>query len=212
MRADLHIHTVHSGDSRTTPQQVISRCQEAGIDCIAVTDHNTISGALELQQMSPFRVIVGEEIHTRSGEIIGYFMSDEIPKGLPAAETVSLLKRQGAIVCVPHPFDSLRQSALKRRVLHELLGEIDVIEVFNARVMLRRHNQRAARFAAQHGLPASAGSDAHTPGEIGSACVEMPDFNDRDDFLSSLSQGKIVGRVSPPWVHLWSNWSRLWKL
>lgn len=209
IRADLHVHTVYSGDSRTTPEQAIARCQAVGINCLAVTDHNRIAGALEMKRIAPFQVIVSEEIHTRSGEVIGYFMQEEIPKGLPVDETVRRIKEQGGLVGVPHPFDNLRQSALQRGSLEQMLPQIDIIETFNARVMLRRHNEMAADFAGEHGLPASAGSDAHTVNEIGNAYVEMPDFGDQQGFLAALAQGKIVGRVSPPWVHIWSSWSRI---
>ena len=209
IRADLHVHTCYSGDSRTTPQQAIARCEAVGINCLAVTDHNKIGGALEMQSIAPFPVIVAEEIHTRNGEVIGFFMQEEIPKGLPVDETVRLIKEQGGLVGVPHPFDNLRQSALQRCSLEEILPQIDIIETFNARVMLGRHNRMAADFAREHGLPASASSDSHTVGEIGSAYVEMPEFGNKEEFLAALGQGKIVGRVSPLWVHVWSSWSRI---
>lgn len=209
IRADLHVHTCYSGDSKTTLQQAIVRCQQAGISCLAVTDHNRIAGALEMQRIAPFRVIVSEEIHTSTGEVIGFFMQEEIPKGLPVDETVRRIKEQGGLVGVPHPFDNLRQSALQRDSLEQILPHIDIIEIFNARVILGRHNTMAERFAREHGLAASAGSDAHTVNEIGSAYVEMPDFDSPQGFLAALSQGKVVGRISPPWVHIWSSWSRL---
>jgi predicted metal-dependent phosphoesterase TrpH len=203
------MHTCYSGDSRTTLEEAIARCQRVGINCLAVTDHNRIAGALEMQRIAPFKVIVSEEIHTSSGEVIGYFMQEEIPKGLPVDETVRRIKEQGGVVGVPHPFDNLRQSALQHDSLEQILPRIDIIETFNARVMLRRHNKMAADFAREHGLAASAGSDAHTAGEIGGAYVEMPEFDGPQGFLAALAQGKIVGRISPPWVHIWSSWSRL---
>jgi predicted metal-dependent phosphoesterase TrpH len=211
IRADLHVHTCYSGDSRTTPQQAVARCEAVGINCLAVTDHNKLGGALEMAKIAPFKVIVSEEIHTRNGEVIGFFLQEEIPKGLPVEETVRLIKEQGGLVGVPHPFDNLRQSALQRCSLEQILPQIDIIETFNARVMLGRHNRMAADLAREHGLPASAGSDAHTVNEIGNAYVEMPDFDNPEGFLAALSQGKIVGRISPPWVHIWSSWSRLRK-
>lgn len=209
IRADLHIHTLHSGDSATTLEQVIARCLKAGINCVAITDHNTITGAVEMKKIAPFTVIVGEEIATSSGEVIGYFLEEEIPKGLPAAETVRRIKEQGGAVCIPHPFDRFRLSALRRQTLEEILPYIDIIEVWNSRLLLRRQVTMAERFAQAHGLLASAGSDAHTPGEVGNAYVEMPEFNDKDQFLTALGQGKMLGRISSPWVHVWSNWTRL---
>ncbi len=211
IRADLHIHTAYSDDSNTPLERIIARCLEVEINCIAITDHDTISGALEMKKIAPFEVIVGDEIQTSTGEIIGYFLEEEIPKGLPAEETAHLIKEQGGLVCIPHPFDHLRLSTLRRQSLETLLPYIDIIEVFNSRVLLHRHNITAERFAQTHGFPASAGSDAHTPGEIGSAYVEMPDFNDKDQFLTALAQGRVTGRRSALWVHLQSNWARLEK-
>ena len=117
MKADLHIHSMHSPDSKTTAEQIVAQCQKAGIDCVAITDHNTIAGSLELKRIAPFKVIVSSEIHTGEGEVIGYFLEKEIPKRLSAKETVRLIKEQGGLVCVPHPFDDLRGSAIERNVL-----------------------------------------------------------------------------------------------
>lgn len=211
MRCDLHIHTMYSPDSKTTPEQIISRCKKTGIDCIAVTDHNTIAGAVELKRIAPFKVIVSSEIHTRDGEVIGYFLSEEIPGKLPALETVRLIKKQGGLACVPHPFDILRGSAINRDSLDEILQEVDIIETFNARSFYRHYNTMARQFAAQHNLPASAGSDAHTPEEIGKTYVEMPDFDGKDGFINSLAQGKIIGKSSSPWVHISSTWAKIRK-
>ena len=212
MRCDLHIHSRYSPDSRTTPEQIIARCIEKGIGCIAVTDHNTIAGSVELKRIAPFKVIISSEIHTKDGEVIGYFLSEEIPGKLPAIDTVKLIKQQGGLVCVPHPFDVLRGSAINKRALDEILNEVDIIEVFNARSFYRRYNTMARRFAAQHKLPASAGSDAHTPDEIGTTYVDMPDFDGKEGFLSALSQGKIIGKSSSPMVHLSSTWAKIRKV
>lgn len=211
IRADLHLHTVYSGDSNTSLEQVISRCREIGINCVAITDHNTIAGAVKMQRIAPFQVIVGDEIQTSSGEIIGYFLSEEVPKGLPAEETARRIKAQGGLVCIPHPFDRLRNSTIHRKTLEDILPYIDIIEVLNSRIMLPRYSVRAERFAQAHGLLASAGSDAHTPGEIGNAYMEMPSFNDKDQFLTSLAQGRVIGHRTAPWIHLYCTWIKLVK-
>jgi len=212
MRCDLHIHTMYSPDSKTTPDQIVSRCKKVGIDCIAVTDHNTIAGALKMQRVAPFKVIVGSEIHTKDGEVIGYFLSEDIPGKLPVLETVRLIKKQGGLVCVPHPFDTLRGSAIERSSLDEILPEVDIIEIFNARSIYRHQNTMARQFAVQHNLLASAGSDAHTPDEIGRTYVEMPEFDGKDGFRNALAQGKIVGHSSSLWVHISSSWAKIRKV
>ena len=212
IKADLHIHTVYSGDSRISLDRLIARCIELGINCIAVTDHNTIDGALELQGIAPFKVIVGEEILTSSGEVMGYFLKQGIPRGLPVRDTVRRVREQGGLVGVPHPFDRMRGSTLRRHSLEEILPEVDIIETLNARALLRRCNLAAERYALERGLPASAGSDAHTLGEIGGAYVEMPDFEDVQGFLSALAGGKVCGGVTSRWVHLRSSWAKIWKV
>ena len=211
LKVDLHVHTAFSFDSSMSVERVIERCLEVGINCLAVTDHNTITGALKMREIAPFPIIVGEEVLTTEGEIIGFFLTEEIPSGLPPQEVVSRIKAQGGLVCIPHPFDHLRSSALKNHAIEALLPQIDIMEVFNSRTVLSSDSREACRFAQTHGLLASAGSDAHTPGEIGNAYVEIPPFNGQDEFLSALAHGKITGHRAHPWVHIFSIWARLRK-
>jgi predicted metal-dependent phosphoesterase TrpH len=159
----------------------------------------------------PFRLIVAEEILTRRGEIMGVFLKEGIPSGLSVSETVARIRAQNALILIPHPFDPFRPSALETEALEELQaqGEIDAIEVFNARTLLYRTSAKAKAFARKHGLPGSAGSDAHTPYEIGNAYVEMPEFSGRDDFLAALAQGKIFGHRTNPLTHFNSILARL---
>ncbi len=161
-------------------EQVISRCREVGINCIAVADHGTAEGALKMQNIAPFPVVVAEEILTPHGEIMGMFLKETIPSGLSVEQTISRIKAQGGLVCMPHPYDRLRQSALRNRVLEELAEHIDIIEVFNARSFLPGASTRARILAEKYSILKSAGSDAHTPQEIGNAYVEMPEFNGKD--------------------------------
>ncbi len=192
-------------------QRVVSRCQEVGINCIAIADHGTIEGALKMQSLAPFPVIVAEEILTPHGEIMGMFLQEVIPSGLSVEQTISKIRAQGALVCIPHPFDVFRSSALDGTMMETLLGQIDVVEVFNSRYALARSSTKAQIFAQKYGIAGSAGSDAHTPYEIGNAYVEMPEFNGRDDFLQALAGGKVFGHRSNPLVHFGSIWARLKK-
>lgn len=208
LKADLHIHTLYSMDCCLSLEQIIHRCLKIGINCVAVADHGTIAGALKLKEIAPFPVIVAEEILTPFGEIMGLFLIREIPSPLSVEEAIANIKSQGGLVTIPHPF---RWPALKDRLPENLLPYIDIIEVFNSRSLFLSSSTRAQQFAQKHGLPASAGSDAHTASEIGNAYVKMPEFQGKEDFLESLSRGRIVGHRSTPIVHFVGIWSRLKK-
>jgi predicted metal-dependent phosphoesterase TrpH len=183
-----------SGDSTTTPDEIHEAVVESGLDVLCITDHNAIRGAVELSAQLPCRVIVGEELRTHAGEIIGLFLSERIPMGTPPAEAARAIRAQGGVVYVPHPFDPMRRN-MAEPALYELAnaGLLDAAEVLNAKTSLRSLNDRAAAFAAEFDLAAGAGSDAHVPNALGAAYVEMPDFDGPADFLSALRQARVVG-------------------
>jgi len=211
LKADLHIHTEYSMDCNTPLEKIIQRCLEIDINCIAVADHGTVEGALKLQNITPFTVIVAEEILTPHGEIMGMFLKETIPSGLSVEQTLARIREQDALVCIPHPFDTLRHSALDGRIIETIIEQIDIIEVFNARSPLMRGSDKANTLAEKYGILKSAGSDAHTIAEIGNAYVEMPEFNGKDDFLQALEKGEISGHRTNPLVHFASLWARLKK-
>jgi predicted metal-dependent phosphoesterase TrpH len=182
--------------------QIIPRCQERGINCIAITDHGTAEGALKMQATAPFKVIVGQEVLTQSGEVMGLFLKETVPNGLSVEDTVAQIRAQGGLVAIPHPFDRLRLSPLNGHESGQILPQVDILEAFNARDVLRSNTSRIQLLAQKYGLRTSAGSDAHTPDEVGRAYVEMPEFETPEEFLHSLDQGKIVGHRSSPLVHL----------
>lgn len=210
-KVDLHVHTQYSDDSLTQLDRVLYWARRRGLGALAVTDHNTIAAARALSAASSLPIIVGEEIRTAEGEIIGLFLQEEIPPGLAALETAERIHAQGGLVYVPHPFDRVRHSALDRATLMALRGQCDVIEVLNARVTFVADNLQAESLARAWRLPRGAGSDAHQGVEIGRACVEMPPFEDAASFLSSLAQGRVVGGTSSPLVHVGSTYAKLAK-
>ncbi|MGQ9546786.1 MAG: PHP domain-containing protein [Dehalococcoidia bacterium] len=211
IRADLHIHTCYSRDCLTTLPKVVERCLQLGINCIAVADHNTIDGAVKLTGFAPFKVIVAEEILTSIGEIMGLFLSEAVPRGLSAQETMSRIRSQGGLVAIPHPFGRSLPWNTNPLTSMEVLSQVDIIETFNARTPFSGSNARAARLAKERGKIASAGSDAHTLGEIGRAYVEMPDFEGPEEFLNSLAQAKIYGQRSSYLAHFASTWAKVRK-
>jgi predicted metal-dependent phosphoesterase TrpH len=212
IRVDTHTHSEYSPDSRTPLVEQARALRDAAIDVVCATDHNTIDGALRLREMADgFRVIVGEEISSRDGEIIGLFLEHPVTRDRSGEETISRIHDQGGIVIVPHPFSINRRYHMRRPALDRLRSSIDAIEVFNAREAFGLENRRAAAYAAEHRLVGAAGSDAHRAAEIGGAFVEMPDFAGRDGFLASLREGVIHGRLSGTKVHLLTRYDRIRK-
>ncbi|MFC1989083.1 PHP-associated domain-containing protein [Chloroflexota bacterium] len=211
LRADFHIHTQYSMDCNTSLEEVIDRCLETGINCIAIADHDSIEGALKMQSQAPFPVIVAGEILTPQGEIMGMFLKEKVPIALPIEQAIAHIKAQDALVCLPHPFDTLRGLRLDGKRLEALAEQIDIIEVFNARSPLLRHSTKARAFAKKYDIPEVAGSDAHTPNEIGSTYVEMPEFNGKDEFLQALRKSKLHRHRSSLLVHFSSTWTKLKK-
>ena len=206
VRVDMHSHTMWSGDSTTTPDELVAAVTASGIDVLCVTDHNAIAGALRLIHELPCRVVVGEEVRTHAGEIIGLFLGERVPAGLSPGEAAAAIRAQGGLVYVPHPFDPMR-ARLSEAALDVLVGDglVDAIETRNAKTSLEHLNRRAADYADEHGLLAGAGSDAHVPDALGAAFVEMPDFDDGDatGFRASLRHAVVVGHHfdrARPWT------------
>ena len=199
VRVDCHLHTMWSGDSTTTPDELAEAVAATGLDVVCITDHNEIRGAEALADRLGCRVVVGEEVKTHAGELIGLFLTERVPAGLPAAEAARRIRDQGGVVYVPHPFDPMRRN-LAEPVLEELavVGLLDAVEVINAKTSLPSLNARAAAFARHHGLPGGAGSDAHVPAALGAAYVEMPAFSTAQEFLAALAEGRPVGHHSDP--------------
>lgn len=211
IKADLHVHSCYSPDCCIPLEVIVQRCCRLGLNCLALSDHNTIQGALKLKEIAPFYVIVAEEIMTNTGELMGLFLTEEIPAGLSAEETIIRIKEQGGLVNIPHPFGRWPLDNYKKLTSPEIMEQLDMIEVFNARTPLPNSSRKARELARKYRLPGGAGSDAHTASEIGRCYVEMPEFSGTADFLQSLSRGKINGHKSSPIVHLATTWAKVRK-
>jgi predicted metal-dependent phosphoesterase TrpH len=212
IKADLHVHTWHSVDSFMSYDQLIKASQLKGINCIALCDHGTTRGARDLIKIAPFKVIICEEVMTPFGEIMGMFLKEDIPNKIPVEETIKLIREQNGLVCIPHPFDRVRPSAFRNlKKLESIMDSIDIIEIFNSRSLYPGIGKKAAALARRYQKVMSAGTDAHSPAEIGYVCVEMDDFSSKEEFLASLSKAKIEGRKSSPLIHLISTTARLRK-
>lgn len=210
LRTDLHTHTRFSFDCGTDPKKLVARCVRRGLSCIAVTDHNTIRGAIAVKELAPFQVIVGQEISTTGGDIIGLFLEHEVPAGLEPEEAAQRVKEQGGLVSIPHPFDRMRGSAVSAQALAEVLPLADIVEAFNARNMLAGSDKQATALAQAAGKVPVSVSDSHTLGELGRSYVEMMEFDGTPrGFMASLRHGSLVTRRSSPLVHVATTYYKL---
>ena len=203
---DLHLHSHYSSDSSIPIKAIVQSWQRTGILPL-VCDHNTIAGSArvydEIHRLDPdIPEILAEEILTSDGEIIGLFLQEEIPAGLRAEETLDAIRDQGALSIVPHPFCSFRSSVIRPDVLDRVIPRIDVIEGFNGRAVCEGDNLLARRYATVQKKPVSAGSDAHTPQELGTTFVEMQPFSTPKEFIRSIRAPHIHYRRLQAFPHL----------
>jgi predicted metal-dependent phosphoesterase TrpH len=206
-QCELHCHTSYSWDCDVSPKQVVDYYVKAGVDVLAITDHNEIAGALEAQQIAPdsLRIIIGEEISSRDGHIIGLFLKEKIEPHLSAHETIQAIKKQGGLVLVPHAFDRIR-GGLGKVMLDQVKGDIDFLEVFNARMLFPQDNVNALNYAKENGLASYVGSDAHTPTEYGNAVCTIEPFETQEEFIISLKSAQFTTRFSGVKVYVLSEW------
>jgi predicted metal-dependent phosphoesterase TrpH/glycosyltransferase involved in cell wall biosynthesis len=195
--ADLHMHTSWSHDCSIDAAELVDHAETEGLGAIAVTDHNVFGGALEAADYASGRnliVIRGEEVKSDDqGEVIGLFLEREIPRGMSFSDTVAAIREQGGLVYVPHPFDRLH-SIPDPRTLQRNIAEIDVLEVYNARLLFDGYNDEALRFARKYNLTMGAGSDAHVLQGVGTGAVRMRAFRDPEEFMISLRSAEVLRR------------------
>ncbi len=196
IEVDLHMHTDHSGDCATPVEVLLQTARDRGLGAIAITDHNEVSGALEAAEiaagMDDLKVIVAEEVKTAGqGEVIGLFLKEKIPKGLTMAETIAAIREQGGLVYVPHPFDRFHSVPDYEHLL-DIVEEVDLLEVFNPRVMLTSFNEEAVRFAGKYRIIPAAGSDSHVAQGLGSVRQRIHDFDGPAEFLEAMRDADIT--------------------
>jgi predicted metal-dependent phosphoesterase TrpH/glycosyltransferase involved in cell wall biosynthesis len=195
--ADLHLHTNWSHDCSIDVEELLDHAEAEGLDAIAVTDHNVFGGAQEAVERARGRrliVIPGEEVKTADqGEVIGLFLREEIPRGMSFGETIAAIRAQGGLVYLPHPFDRMH-AIPEPATLHRHLAEIDVFEVYNARLLFEAYNEEALRFARKYNLTPGAGSDAHVLAGVGTGAVRMRRFSGPEEFLVSLHDAEVLRR------------------
>jgi predicted metal-dependent phosphoesterase TrpH len=190
VRVDLHLHSNYSHDGQSSLEELIERCAEIGLDRIALTDHNTVEGALALADMAPQLAIVGEEAKTREGEVIGLFITRRLPSYLRPEEVMDLVHEMGGLTYIPHPLDRHRANFRLERII-DLADRIDIIETYNAWCEPAA-NQAAARLAAELEIVSATGSDAHAARELGLSWMEIEDYKNPQDFLEKLRSARHV--------------------
>lgn len=200
---DLHVHTSASFDSIASPESIVRAAAERGLTHLAITDHDRIEGAIAAREIArtaapELTVIVGQEVKTRDGDIIGVFLDRDVPSDLPPAEAIAEIRSQGGLVGIPHPFDRFRGSLLDEELLASLAPLVDWVETHNARIMVGNGNEQAAAFALAHDLPGVAVSDAHSAMEIGVAYVALDgDPSSAAGLLAALRSAELVsGRAT----------------
>lgn len=220
IKIDLHCHTEASPDCVTPIELIPGRCREQGINIQAITDHNLVWGAEKLKELvkesdhraDELTIVVGEEITTSRGELIGLFLKESIEAGLSPEETVEKIESQGGLVLLPHGFDPLKRWRLTPSARDRIANSIHIVETFNTRVSRRHWNQEAVIWSQARGKLMSAGSDAHTIDDIGTAWVEArPQAIDGPaDLLAALDGGIPVGKWRHPVIaFLFKLWYRL---
>jgi predicted metal-dependent phosphoesterase TrpH len=208
--AELHCHTCYSKDSLMLPDRLVRLARQRGLQRLAITDHNLVAGALRAAEIDPELIISGEEIMTTGGELLAYYIRELVPPGLSPIGTIEILRQQGAVIAVAHPFDALRAGHWDQAELCEILPLVDAVEVFNARVATAAQNRRAAEVAQAASKPGIGGSDAHAYLEVGRATTRLPAFSDGASLRAALRVAEVSGRLSPYWVHLLSRYAK-WR-
>ena len=208
MKNDLHIHSKYSSDGTLDPKTIVKLAIKRGLDGIAITDHNTIKGGMKAKEYEnkDFKVIVGSEIMTDHGEIIGLFLKEEVEPG-KLIEVVSNIKAQNGIIIVPHPFDEMRHSAFQPKPEDAKL--FDCIEGFNSRCIYQKYNDKAAEYAKRHCLPSVAGSDAHFANEIGNAGITTEYEDLREAIIKK--EIEIFGKKSMIINHAFTKGLKTWR-
>lgn len=201
---EFHCHTSYSSDGGAKIEDIIEVCRKKGISGIAIIDHNRIDGVLALKKIAPdwLTVIVGEEIKTVRGEIIGIFLNEKISPGLSIKETVLEIKKQGGLVILPHPFDRLRSKKIPLEEIKKNIDQFDIIETFNARNIFKSDNKKAQDFAKIKNKIPICGSDAHFIGEYGKTLIRNLDYSNPREFLKSLQKTTFIEHKAPLFYHL----------
>ncbi len=211
IKVDLHTHSILSPDGSLRERDYVALLENGKLNCIAITDHNTIEFALKLQKKLGSQIIVGEEIATTDGEIIGLFLTQSISKGLSMIETVREIKKQNGLVYIPHPFETRRQG-IAENILDEIIDQVDILEVFNGRSFQPETRVLAKEFVKKYNLAPAGSSDAHCLLGIGNSYSIISDVPGQKNLVLLLRNGTVNEKRAPRLSYLCPKINRIRKL
>jgi predicted metal-dependent phosphoesterase TrpH len=209
-KVDLHTHSIASPDGSISAAQYRQMLKSGQLDAIAITDHNRIDFALHLHRELGAQIIVGEEITTVDGEIIGLYLAEAVPAGLTAKEAVDLIKEQGGLVYVPHPFETVRKG-ISREALNAIAADVDIIETRNGRAVFQNRGQAAERWSVRHKVPGAASSDAHGLRGWGRTFSELHEAPTRQNLTAQLQRAHLYVSLASVRALLYPKFNRLRK-
>lgn len=209
-KVDLHSHSVASPDGGISPEQYAKILETEALDYIAITDHDRVDFALGLQKALGDKIIVGQEVTTSQGELVGLYLNKAIEPGMPAAQTAHAIHDQGGLVYVPHPFETVRRG-LSRETLDSIAGLVDIVEVHNGRAWFQNFSPQAAAWAKMHGKAGASSSDAHGYHGTGYSYSILEEKPSRGSLAESLRMTHLAHRRAPLYTLLYPKMNRLKK-
>lgn len=195
IKIDLHTHSILSYDGGIS-EDWYEKILDKTLTAVAITDHNTIDFALSMKKKFGQRIIVGEEIMSSDGEIIGLFLSKPVPSAMSFQKTVEYIKKQDGIVYIPHPFEYARHS-VSVAMVQDNLKDIDILETFNARSLGRKKHSPDWETIRKATVAYAASSDAHCRLGIGSAYSMIKQMPTRQTLVTLLNEGFLTCSYAP---------------
>ena len=193
LKTVFHVHTDYSDDCENSVDHLLEAARRYQIDCLAVTDHDTIEGARALAAKAgpDLRVIIGEEISTTEGHLIGLFLREHVEPEMTPRQTAEAIKDQGGLIVAPHPFNTLFGCSL-REAVYDIIDLLDLVEVSNAQNLLPYPNRKAAQLARRFDFPGLVGVDSHHHDSVNSCYQHLQSFDGPSSFLASARQARLV--------------------
>lgn len=210
-KVDLHTHSILSYDGALREEEYEKVLLLGKLDCIAITDHNGIEFAQKLKRRFKRKIIVGEEIDTKQGQIIGLFLKEKIAPGFSAKEAAEAVRSQGGLVYIPHPLE-VWPNSMQLSALIALKHYIDIIEVFNARGRFKGKPKEVLRFATEQSFAMAASSDSHGIGAIGSAFSKISDIPTNKNLVALLREATYQKRYAPLYTYFYPRWNKFKKI